>query len=274
MNRQTANFCSQISAMNNMAVAHLLDERTDECLGLLQCALQHVRTALQDVAVAKADHYKVAATKRSRIRHRNGSFFQSVPMNVESSSKIHSNNEGGTFAFFDRLLTFSQDTISENTCASKECHDSPEKQAVEQLLVHQNHLLVTLFFNMAVCHHAKGMLQCQSIDLATALKLYELAFSIIDTTQSSDFGWGDQQMILLAIYNNMGHIHATFCSTQETQLCVDFVKRIFLAQPSSQYYQQQPQKENPCTLEPYDYQFFVQYVPVNAQAQCNIAPAA
>ena len=260
--------------MNNMAVAHLLDERPKECLGLLQGALQHVRTALQDVAVAQTDHYKLAAVKRSRVRNRTGSSFQSVPMNVESSSKIHSINEAGTFAFFDRLLTFSDSIFSDNTDDSEKCQRSPEECAVEQLLVHQNHLLVTLFFNMAICHHANGMRQCQSSDLSTALQLYELAFSIIDTTQSSDFGWGDQQMILLAIYNNMGHIHATFCNTQETQLCVDFVKRIFFAQPSSQYCQQQPQKENHCVLEPYDYQFFVQYVPVNAQEQCNIASAA
>jgi hypothetical protein len=42
-----------------------------------------------------------------------------------------------------------------------------------------------------------------------------------------EFGWGDQQMIL-AFYNNIGHIHAD-CNTQETQLCIG-QRNIFLAQ--------------------------------------------
>ena len=158
---------------------------------------------------------------------------------------------------------------------------------IEQLLAHQNHLLVTLFFNLAICQHTHGMRHCQSSDLVAALKLCELVFSIIDMTSSmSDFGWGDQQMILLAIYNNMGHIHATFCNAHETQLCVDIVKRIFLARPNHHYHQQQQQqqqqqqeqeqsaKESHCLLEPSDYQFFTQYLPINAYEQCNVASAA
>ena len=264
MDSQTFTFCSQISAMNNMAVAHLIDERPDECLELLQCALNNVRTALQHYA----DLYQVATAKKRRHR-RIGSLFQSVPLSVHSATKS-STNEGGTFAFFDRLLTLSQDAFLASN--SKLGHHSQEESAVETLLLHQNHLLVTLFFNMAICHHAKGIRQCQSSDLSTALQLYELAFSIMDTTTSSDFGWGDQQMILLAIYNNMGHIHASFCNTPETQLCVEFVKQIFLANPATS--SQPTTKEDGCLLEPYDYQFFAQYIPVDPCKQCNIASAA
>jgi hypothetical protein len=42
-----------------------------------------------------------------------------------------------------------------------------------------------LFFNMAICHHSWAFSGVKRGDLATALKLYELALSIIDTTTTT-----------------------------------------------------------------------------------------
>ena len=143
------------------------------------------------------------------------------------------------------------------------------------LLQYQNQLLVLLFFNMAVAHHHLGLRLGKSSELQIALQLYELAFSMVEG--SRQVALGDQQVLLLAIYNNMGHCHSCFSNTAAMQACVDWIQKIFWAFPPAVRRQQPNSSKSTTTttmLEISDLEFFVQYTPLRPSQQGNLAPAA
>lgn len=231
----TCTLSDRVLAWNNTAIANILDGKPSECLDVLRYALSQVQNELQDEANGPVQSLKrrLPSNKLSEETE-----FQSIALQhmVPTTPCDHGN---GTFAFYNRMVTRD----------SKQSHTS-------------SHLLCMLFFNLAVAHHQLGLSSGQSAELTTALQLYQLAFSMVEGS-ASDFLLGDQQMLLLALYNNMGHIHSCFCRTAETQACVQWIQQVFLAFPKAAPF-----------LESRDFQFFVQYMSLNPTNQGSVASAA
>ncbi|CAB9523108.1 expressed unknown protein [Seminavis robusta] len=251
-----------ILAMNNVALTRILQDKPSECLEIFRYALQQLQGSLQAMSsnqvylAAAASHPPTCATTATPQ-------FQSVPLDTcKTNAAAQSNN--GTFSFFHRMMTLSPASLQQTTSTISTSDDN-NNTVDTSLLQFQNSLLVTLFFNMAVCHHHLGLRQGKSGELQTALQLYELAFSMVE---GSALALKDQQMLLLCLYNNMGHVHSCFSNTAATQACVDWIQRIFLAFPHAQ---SQPEEEANLA---FDYEFFVQYMPLRPCEQGNIAAAA
>jgi tetratricopeptide (TPR) repeat protein len=71
-----------------------------------------------------------------------------------------------------------------------------------------------LLYNMGLAYQLLGMedLRSQHCNLKKAMKAYRMAAAIAN------------DLLFLAVLNNMGHIYSQFCDTQESQRCLDFLE--------------------------------------------------
>jgi hypothetical protein len=142
------------------------------------------------------------------------------------------------------------------------------------LICYQDQLLALLFFNMAVARHHLGLRQGKSTELQAALHLYGLAFSVVEG--SRQIALADQQVLLLGLYNNMGHCHSCFGNVAATQACVVWIQKVFWAFPSAVRQQLELPKSTTTTttLEHFDLEFFLQYMHLRPCEQGILASAA
>jgi hypothetical protein len=270
-----ATAAKQILEMNNFAVARILDDEPSECLEIFRSALHHLQSVLQaqianGVAAAVAPMIVAASLTQESQSSTSLTQFQSVPLDnpTRNTAALHASQSNGTFSFFHRMMTMAPESLTQLDAAA--CTDQDAS-----LLFFQDQLLALLFFNMAVAHHHVGLRQGKSSELQTALYLYELAFSMVEGSRR--MALGDRQVLLLAIYNNMGHCHSCFCNTDATQACVEWIQKIFWAYPPAARQQQASSKSTTSTkssLELFDLEFFVQYMPLRPREQGSIASAA
>ena len=282
-NHNHNNTCAanQVLDMNNLAIARILDDDPIECLEIFRYTLGRLQNSLQelvDSGVATSMATVVAAAKLAQERQIEGvhglTQFHSIPLDncTSKTGALHLSQSNGTFSFFHRMMTMAPIHVPEETDLVVDVVDT-------SLLQYQNQLLVLLFFNMAVAHHQVGLQQGKSSELQIALQLYELAFSMVEG--SRQVALGDQQVLLLAIYNNMGHCHSCFSNTEAMQACVDWIQKIFWAfppairrQPSSSSHSSSKSMTMTTRLEISDLEFFIQYTPLRPSQQGNLAPAA
>jgi hypothetical protein len=74
------------------------------------------------------------------------------------------------------------------------------------------HLTIpVLLYNMGLAHQLLGMedLHSQRSNLKKAMKVYKMAATVAN------------DLVSLAVANNMGHIYSQFCDTQQSQCCLD-----------------------------------------------------
>jgi tetratricopeptide (TPR) repeat protein len=69
-----------------------------------------------------------------------------------------------------------------------------------------------LLYNMGLAYQLLGMkdLRSQHSNLKKAMKAYQMAAAIVAN-----------DLVSLAVANNMGHIYSQFCDTQQSQCCLD-----------------------------------------------------
>jgi hypothetical protein len=267
-----ATAAKQILEMNNFAIARILEDEPLEGLEIFRSALHHLQSALQaqvanGVAAAVAPMIVAASLTQESQASLTVNQFQSVPLDnpTRNTAALHASQSNGTFSFFHRMMTMAPESLTQLEACTD--HDA-------SLLFNQDQLLALLFFNIAVAHHHVGLRQGKSSELQTALHLYELAFSMVEGSRR--IALADQQVLLLAIYNNMGHCHSCFCNAEATQACVDWIQKIFWAFPPTARQQQEPPKSTntASSLDLFDLEFFVQYMPLRPHEQGNIASAA
>jgi hypothetical protein len=78
----------------------------------------------------------------------------------------------------------------------------------------QNFTTAVLLYNMGLTHQLLGMqnLPSRQRNLKRAMKVYRMAAAIAN------------DLVSLAVSNNMGHIYSYFCETQESQRCLDYLQ--------------------------------------------------
>jgi tetratricopeptide (TPR) repeat protein len=78
----------------------------------------------------------------------------------------------------------------------------------------QNFTTTVLLYNMGLAHQLLGMqdLPSRQRNLKKAMKVYRMAAAIAN------------DLVSLAVSNNMGHIYSYFCETQESQRCLDYLQ--------------------------------------------------
>jgi tetratricopeptide (TPR) repeat protein len=78
----------------------------------------------------------------------------------------------------------------------------------------QNSTTTVLLYNMGLAYQLLGMqdFHSQHSNLKKAMKAYRMAAAIAN------------DLVSLAVSNNMGHIYSYFCETQESQRCLDSLR--------------------------------------------------
>jgi tetratricopeptide (TPR) repeat protein len=107
------------------------------------------------------------------------------------------------FSIFDRaFLIDSSCDLPSSTIYSSEEQD-------------QHYAAPVLLYNMGLAYQLLGMedLRSQHSNLKKAMKAYRMAAAI-----------ARNDLVSLAVSNNMGHIYSQFCDTQESQRCLDSLR--------------------------------------------------
>lgn len=151
------------------------------------------------------------------------------------------------FTFYQRAFVLTSESGEEDT--EMAC---PKQSAV-------------LLYNMAVAHHNYAMSSTRKDRVAshkefrTALVFYDMCFNIIQHSWADD---EDFLLLLLAVWNNMGHIHAHRYNYLETQEMLTSLQEIL------QVISKSPLLENE------DFLFFYKNLVVYEEQEFAAAPAA
>jgi hypothetical protein len=84
-------------------------------------------------------------------------------------------------------------------------------------------LTSVVLYNMALVNHCRAIELGISSLLSIALNLYKIASSVLERSRDID---ASNELVFLALYNNMAHIHAYQWSSQEVRLCIDNIRML------------------------------------------------
>ena len=230
----TQTLAQRVIELNNEAIASALKGFRQDGVVTLQRALAMV-SSIQDTKVA-------ALTSSSDLR-----LGCSVSLSQETQC-LKSFED--VFQFFDRAITIPAD---DERFLSLAC---PLIKA---------RLQATILYNLGVlCHMEAVCSGSSSIAYTHALQFYAGAYQVLEVTaRMYGFPQNDVLLVILALFNNMGHIHSSFMmDSNKTRQCVNWMQSAF-ATPQTQQ-----------VLTPEDYSFFSQYISVQADEQLLISPAA
>ena len=196
-----------VADMNNKAIQCLLQGNCDGSVAALSSALSSLQLChnLQSAANANSPlNLQISmAMKLLEGNPTSDAPIGSVVLEHECLSDC-----SGSFSVFNHALTIP------NVCLL----DSNVVKNYERL---QSMLL----YNLALTLHFQAMRSGRSEELRGALDLYEMAFSVVENSwQRLDVD--DLMLLLMAILNNLGHIHSNLYNMERTQTCVDWLKAL------------------------------------------------
>jgi hypothetical protein len=119
-------------------------------------------------------------------------------------------------------------------------------------------LTSVLLYNMALVNHCRAIELGISSLLSTSLNLYKMAASVLERSSDID---ASNELVLLAIYNNMAQIHACQWSSQEARECIDNVRMLLSTVSAESFIDQE------------DFLFFSANAMLHVE-DMNLAPAA
>lgn len=123
---------------------------------------------------------------------------------------------------------------------------------------------VVLLYNLALAHHEEGIHKNTPSLLEDSLEFYEMAVDIMKSLsqQMDDY----DLLLLLAVVNNMGHIHSHLLNFQETREKVELVKRLTAVANK--------RRNQSTTGSETEYSFFFQAAVSHDGRELSAAPAA
>lgn len=117
-----------------------------------------------------------------------------------------------------------------------------------------------VLYNMAMTYHLHGIIKGESSALQKATHLYNLCVQALDEETLDHAPM--MQKLLLATYNNMGHIYSLFCDRDKVSSCKETVAAIMRG-------------FNICYLSEDEVDFFhLSYLICSDSLELNTAPAA
>ena len=128
----------------------------------------------------------------------------------------------------------------------------------QQERIHPVSNMIVCKFNTAIAYHDDGIRRNRPSHLVRALDMYE---EILHTMQN--YGIQGHMLLLMAIGNNMGHIHCHLFNFDQTRQALYWVRQLALSC-----------EETACPLSYDDYSFFHKTVFIFNGRDLNIAPAA
>ena len=208
---------NQVRHWNATAIAAMVQGDLDKGLELLKAALQLLRTAQQDMRV----EYDENASTAVRIGADHSINKKLVGILVSTEDALTS---ASVFPFFNRAL------LPPDTASNGVRFEEDSSFALTTSII---------LFNSGLCHHLKAAKNGKSADLQKALNFYQLAANIlfssyddeIDNSNAEPLGASflgePEELLVLALVNNMGNIHESQMRFQEASVCLEWVKTFF-----------------------------------------------
>jgi hypothetical protein len=207
---------TKVAALNKRAVTSLLSGKPKKALALLSTATTILK-----------DHVAADARKAPCFRSSSATSFPVC------------NDEGNESSSATMEMNIEQDqpsVISVNVQTSSLSQDAPLILNYSRCLivvdgVEDKELLTSVvLYNMALVNHCRAIELGISSLLSIALNLYKIAASVLESSSDID---ASNELVLLALYNNMAQIHAYQWSSQEVRECIDKI-RMLLSTVSSE----------------------------------------
>merc|ERR1712151_1049558 len=120
---------------------------------------------------------------------------------------------------------------------------------------------VILTYNTALVYHYEAMCTGKASKYVVALNIYEMCLCFIDSMWN-EVSHDDLLLLLLALYNNMGHAHSHLLNVEESRQSLVSVRDLILSSLESQE----------TVLSEEDYKFFATTVVVFEGQECCCAP--
>jgi hypothetical protein len=233
----TQSLAQRVIQLNNEGIACAIKGFRQDGVITLQQALALVLTFQEST--------KVSVVRRNSEQQATRVAY-SVPLLRNHCSKPFDD----IFQFYNRAITIAED---DERFSSMSCPHSLTR------------IQTTILYNLGVfCHMEAVCSGSSTLAFANALQFYAGAYQVLESScRVRGFPHDDALLLVLSLFNNMGHIHSSFMmDTEKTQQCVSWMQSTFAA-PQTQH-----------VLTPEDYAFFSQYISVPAGAQLMISPAA
>ena len=242
------NFTQNIIDMNNKAVGCLLQGNGDGAVQTLGSALSSLQLYQEFETTAKAHFQRTSITSycvapehepqhqgHHQQQQQEGTPSVSLPEHLLHSmaaggsqsdcsamTSIPLSRDGmadtssGTFSVFNQAMTIcniDQDKMEEDG------HDGYK-------ISHNYHrLLSMLLYNLGLSLHLQAVSTGKAAELKGAMDLYEMSFSVIET-EWQHFVVEDLMLLLMGLFNNLGHIHSNFYNLAQRETCVAWLKAL------------------------------------------------
>lgn len=232
--------------LNNLAVAQLQADRSNEAIHLFRVALADMK----DRTTATC-HHATSTPPTARLES------QSVPTFSETSMEPEETNAFITMEGFqddDSIVVSSSDSPDHHThqaqalkpktlqsiplrseymtaqqdtrpldhsfismfdrafCIDDDCEDEDELMSA-----------VVIMYNMALVNHARGIDRGTNSYLSNALQLYEMALNLLENMSLFP---PEAVLLLLALYNNVAHIYSHRYAIQPTRKFLDLLHQV------------------------------------------------
>jgi hypothetical protein len=228
---------NEVVAVNNNAVTSLLDGRPKKALAMLSTATAFLKDHFADTR--KAPCFRSSSNETplphrqselSRFASESSTQHQSN-LSSSKSSLASCNDEGDKYSsamkvnverdqpsvlsFQLRTSSLSQDVplILNYSRALTIADDVEDKELLASVVL----------YNMALVNHCQAIELGISRLLSIALNLYKMAASVLERYSDID---ASNELVLLALYNNMAQIHAYQWSSQEVRVCIDNIRML------------------------------------------------
>ena len=181
-----------IVELNHEAVLGLVESRNRMAYGMLQQGLQVLRGITQT--------RQGTSVEPSMRMDRNICSVCSVQLPVSQTDMVYSP---------DNFFQIYENAFLVSDCAKNYMHPS----------AYEDHVAAVLMYNTALMCHRQGIQNGNFVMLERALFMYEMAASTLqqDTAYSGDNDIDD--LFMLALINNMGHIHSHTFRHEKSRFC-------------------------------------------------------
>jgi len=253
----TSSLAQRVIDLNNEAIAASLKDMRQDAVLTLQRALATLLTFQEAPSTTTTTAPKVAGNASQDIELTSS---YSVPLSRTHCSK----HLDDVFTFYNRAITIP------TPAPQDEDMDQDDDEVACQLLSscpkYRTRMQATLLYNLGITCHMEGVASGNSAAFGNALQFYGAAYQVLENaSRTQGFPEDDSILLVLALFNNMGHIHSSFLvDSDKTRQCVSWIQSAFAT----------PQVQQGLALDAEDYAFFCQYVSVPAKRQLLLSPAA
>ena len=184
------------------ATGALLEDDHAGALTLLQSALTHAKAGLSCGGNQTASFLQ-------EIRREVPFQLYALPLETGKPCDVHrSASPGSLFSFYNAAI------VSDEICSEMELLFSAELSAM-------------ILYNLGLVYHRSALMTGSTTYFSKAIKLYDVAASIV-LAPDSEFNFvHDMTVLRLALHVNMGHIYSNFFDQEGTTRCAEGIQTLY-----------------------------------------------